>query len=167
MAQGPKYKVKHRRRRQGKTDYRMRVALLKSQLPRAVVRKSLKSTHVQIIDFDFKGDKVLASANACELEKFGWSGSHSNLPTAYLTGYLAGKRAIKAGVNEAVLDIGLNRPIRGSRIFASLKGLIDSGLQIPHDDSILPKEERIKGQHLKEDKSSIFETTKNKLEEEK
>lgn len=167
MAHGPRYKVKHRRRREGRTDYRTRMALLKSQLPRAVVRKSLKSTQVQIIEFNLKGDRILTSARAHDLEKYGWKGSFSSLPASYLTGYLAGKRALKLGIDQAVLDIGLSPPIRGSKIFATLQGMIDAGLQIPHDASVLPTEERIKGTHLSVDVPDMFENTKKRLEEEK
>ncbi len=167
MAHGPRYKVKHRRRREGRTDYRARMALLKSQLPRAVVRKSLKSTQVQIIEFSLKGDRVLTSARAFELEKYGWKGSFSSVPASYLTGYLAGKRALKLDIDQAVLDIGLISPVRGSKIFATLQGMIDAGLQIPHDASVLPTKDRIKGTHLSADVLDMFENTKKRLEEEK
>ena len=49
---GPRYKVPFRRRREAKTNYRHRLKLLKSGLPRAVVRKSLKHTTVQFIKYD-------------------------------------------------------------------------------------------------------------------
>ncbi|UCE75163.1 MAG: 50S ribosomal protein L18, partial [Methanomassiliicoccales archaeon] len=98
------------------------------------------------------------------LEKFGWKGSTSNLPAAYLTGYLAGKRAKSAGVEKAVLDIGLNTPTRGSRIFASLKGLLDAGIDIPHNEEIIPSEERIYGAHINENIKNQFETVKASLE---
>ncbi|MDK2384746.1 MAG: 50S ribosomal protein L18, partial [Candidatus Korarchaeota archaeon] len=38
MARSARYKVRFRRRREGKTDYKKRLALLKSGLPRMVVR---------------------------------------------------------------------------------------------------------------------------------
>ncbi|EQD30588.1 50S ribosomal protein L18P, partial [mine drainage metagenome] len=37
MSTGPRYRVAFRRRREGKTDYRARLRLLKSDRPRAVV----------------------------------------------------------------------------------------------------------------------------------
>ena len=52
------------RRRKGITNYRKRLALLKSGIPRAVVRFSNAKVSVQIIDFAKEGDKVLASANS-------------------------------------------------------------------------------------------------------
>ena len=69
---GPTYKVPFRRRREFKTNYRYRLKLLKSKLPRAVVRKSLKHTIVQFIKFDSEGDQVLATASSIELKKLGW-----------------------------------------------------------------------------------------------
>jgi large subunit ribosomal protein L18 len=164
MAHGPRYRVPRRRRREGKTDYRKRISLLKSKIPRAVVRNSQKNVSVQFIIFDPKGDKVQISASGYELEKFGWKGSTSNIPSAYLTGYLAGKRAKEANVDNAILDIGLATPIKGSKVFATLKGIVDAGVDIPHNDTILPSPERIRGEHINESISNQFESVKTKLE---
>ena len=57
MATGPRYKVPFRRRREGRTDYRHRAALLRGKLPRAVVRKSNRNITVQLVTYDDKGDK--------------------------------------------------------------------------------------------------------------
>jgi large subunit ribosomal protein L18 len=164
MAHGPRYRVPRKRRREGKTDYRRRLSLLKSHLPRAVVRKSQKNVLVQFIVFDPKGDKVISTTSGYELVKFGWKGSTSNIPSAYLTGYLAGKRAKEMGIVEAVLDIGLATPQKGSKVFASLKGMVDSGLDIPHNEKILPSEERIRGEHINDSIKNQFEQVKTKLE---
>ena len=51
MATGPRHKVPFRRRREGRTDYRHRAALLRSGVPRAVVRKSNKGMSVQFIEY--------------------------------------------------------------------------------------------------------------------
>jgi len=129
------------------------------------VRASNKNTSVQITAFDAKGDKVLSSAVSNELKKIGWEVPTSNVPAAYLTGYLAGKRAIRKGIEKAVLDIGLHVPTKGSRIFASLKGLLDAGLQIPCGEEILPSDERIRGEHISEDVVKAFEKVKSKMED--
>ena len=55
------------------------------------------------------------------------------------------EKILKEGINDATLDIGLKSSIRGSKIFAVLKGAVDAGLNIPHNDIILPADERIKG----------------------
>lgn len=167
MAHGPRYRVARRRRREGKTDYRRRIGLLKSRQPRAVIRRSLRNFRIQFVEFDPKGDRIIAAAEGVELGKYGWKGSFSNTPAAYLTGYLAGKRAVKAGVERAVLDIGLQTPAKGSRIFASLKGLLDAGIDIPHGEEVLPSEERIRGDHIDENIKNQFEAVKASLEGEK
>jgi len=38
--------------------------------------------------------------------------------------------------------------MKGSKIYAVLKGASDAGLEIPHSPDILPSEERIKGGHI-------------------
>ena len=160
---GPRYKVPFRRRREFKTDYRYRLRLLKSQLPRAVVRKSLKNTIIQFIHYTPDGDRVLVSASSSELHKLGWTGPTGNLPAAYLTGLLAGTRAASKKIESAVLDIGLNVPVTGSKVFASLKGILDAGIDIPHGEEILPSEERIKGQHISDNVTAEFDKIKNKI----
>jgi large subunit ribosomal protein L18 len=102
-----------------------------------------------MIRAEIAGDKVLVSADSGELaRRFGWLGNRSNLPAAYLTGLLCGYKALASGVKEAVLDIGLQSPTKGSRVFAALKGVIDAGVLVPHDEEILPSEERIQGLHI-------------------
>jgi len=142
--------VPHRRRREKKTDYHLRLKLLKARKPRFVVRKSLNNITCQIIDFDPKGDKVLATADSKELKKFGWDINCGNIPAAYLTGFLCGLRAKKKNIKNAILDIGLYTSTKGSRLYAALKGAVDSGLDIPHSEEILPEDERIKGIHIAE-----------------
>ncbi len=149
MATGPRYRVAFRRRREGKTNYRRRKALVLSGLPRLVVRCTLRRVIAQMITAEIVGDKVLVSADSSELAKmYGWLGKCSNLPAAYLTGFLCGFKALAAGVKEAVLDIGLQSPTKSARIFATLKGALDAGVLVPHDESVLPSEERIQGQHI-------------------
>jgi large subunit ribosomal protein L18 len=163
MPIGPRYKVPFRRRREGRTDYRRRSRLLRGEVPRAVVRKSNRHTRVQFIDYKVQGDLVLASAVSTELEELGWTGSGKSTPGAYLTGYLAGKRAKEKGVEEAVLDIGLREPTKGAVVFAALKGILDAGVQIPHSDDMLPKEDRITGKHMREGTAAMFASAKSKI----
>ncbi|RLE49579.1 MAG: 50S ribosomal protein L18 [Candidatus Methanomethylicota archaeon] len=149
MARGPMYKVPFRRRREGKTDYRLRRKLILSGLPRLVVRGSLKHFIVQVAKAEIEGDKVLASAHTKQLVRdFGWKGACGNVPAAYLVGLLAGLRAVSKGIKKAVLDIGLATPTKGSRVFAALKGALDAGMEIPHGEEMLPDEDRILGRHI-------------------
>ncbi len=142
------YKTPHRRRLEEKTNYKKRLALVKGNKTRLVLRKSIENFNVQLIDYKKEGDVVRAAAHSKELQKFGWATGSGNLPAAYLTGLLAGFRAKKAGISEAVLDLGLQRSTKGSRLYAALKGVLDSGVNVPHDSKVLPSEKRIEGQHI-------------------
>ena len=55
------------------------------------------------------------------------------------------RRAKDKGIKECVLDIGRYMPVTGSKIFASLKGVIDAGIECPYSEEKLPKEDRITG----------------------
>ncbi len=148
MAKKANYRVALRRRREGKTDYQARKALVTSRKPRLVTRGSNKNVEVQIIIAKPHGDEVLASANSRELIKsYGWRAPTGNIPAAYLTGLLAGLKAKAAGIKEAVLDLGLVSPTKGSRSFAVLSGVVDAGVAVPHSEEKIVKE-RVKGDHI-------------------
>jgi large subunit ribosomal protein L18 len=149
MAHGAKYRVPFRRRREGKTDFRQRLGLLLSGKPRLVARKTLNNNIAQLISYDEKGDVVLVSAHSKELVKIGYKGHCGNIPAAYLTGLLLGKKAVKEGYEEAVLDIGLQRATKGAAIFAILKGALDAGMDIPYSEDVIADEERLNGTHIK------------------
>jgi large subunit ribosomal protein L18 len=164
MKTGPRYHVKPRRHRERKTDYHSRLKLLRSKKPRIVVRKSLRAIRVQFVEYSPQGDKILASALSHELMKeYGWKYSMSSTPAAYLTGFLAGKRAKEKGIKQGVLDIGLNHPTVGGILFASLKGVLDAGISCPHDAQMLPKEERIYGAHLNKDIKPLVDDIKSRM----
>jgi large subunit ribosomal protein L18 len=164
MKQGPRFNVKPRRRREGYTDYRTRLALLKSGMIRIVIRNSLRNIRVQFIDYHERGDKIIASAISKELiDKFNWKFSSSSTPAAYLTGLLAGKRALEHGIKEGVLDIGRQVPVINSRNFSVLKGVLDAGINCPHDKSKLPNEDRILGKHINNEISSVVNDLKAKI----
>ncbi len=164
MATGPRYHTPFRRRKEGKTDYKARLALIKSNKPRAVVRKSLSGTTVQLVAYYTEGDRILSQASYKDLKKLGWKHSLKDVSASYLVGLLAGNRAVKADVKEAVLDIGLNEPSKGSRIFASLKGMLDTGMDIPHGNKIFPDEDRILGKNKEiKDFEKDFEAMKKKI----
>ncbi|BCS92092.1 50S ribosomal protein L18 [Metallosphaera sp. J1] len=149
MAQGPNYKVKFRRRREGKTNYYRRYTYVLNRTDRVVVRLTNKYVIVQFMKFDPKGDVTVAAAHSRELEKFGWKGDENNSTACYLTGYLAGLRAKKSGMTMANADIGLFTPTKGARIFYALKGVIDSGVKVPMGD-VGVSNERITGKHVAE-----------------
>ena len=164
MSEGPRYRVPFRRRREGKTDYRYRLRLLKADRPRAVVRFSHGRVVVALTAFDPVGDRVLASAESTELARIGFpEKSRVSTPASYLTGYLAGLRAKAHGESQAILDAGLRRPTRGGRVLSALKGLIDSGIEIPHGEGAFPKADRLNGTHLKPPLPQPLENYRNQL----
>lgn len=148
MSRGPTDLVVKRRRREGKTNYKLRLKLLASHKLRLVVRKSLKNINAQLIEYNENGDKIVASSNSRELVKFGWKHTRKNLPAAYLTGLLLGHKAKSKGLKEAILDIGSYRSIKGNVIYAALKGALDAGLNVPYEAKVLP-EKRLYGEHMK------------------
>lgn len=149
MAKDARYCLPYRRRKEGKTNYRKRRALIISGKPRLVIRGTLKNMIVQIVAAKPHGDEVLVSTHSRELLKnYGWKAPRGNLPAAYLTGLLCGLKAKSKGVNEAVLDIGLHSPTKGARVFAALKGASDAGLMVSHGEEKLPDEKRIQGLHI-------------------
>jgi len=164
MTQGPRYHVKPRRRREGITDYRKRLKLLRSGKVRFVVRKSIKNTQIQLIEYKQEGDNIIVSANSNELKNlYNWKYSTSTTPAAYLTGFLAGTRAKNKGISECVLDIGRHPPVTGSKIFASVKGLVDAGIECNHDKEKIPNEDRIMGKHLTKDIMPAVTDVKSKI----
>ena len=166
MATGPRYKVAFRRRREGRTDYYIRRRLLTARELRAVVRRSSKNVSIQFEEFGMDGDKVVASATSRELAKYGWEKSCSNIPAAYLTGYLAGKKALKAGIEYAVLDIGMQNPKHGGVLFATVSGMIDAGLEVPCSEDVLPDEDRLNGAHIDDSIAAAVAAVKDKMEAE-
>ena len=38
--------------------------------------------------------------------------------------------------------------MKGSSIYAALKGILDAGINLPYNKEILPSEDRIKGKHI-------------------
>jgi len=151
MATGPRYKVPFRRRRENRTDYYIRKKLLTSGELRAVVRRSSKNMTIQFAEFGMEGDSVVTSTTSKELKALGWGHSCSNIPAAYLTGFLAGKKAKEAGIEYAVLDIGMQTPAKGAVLFAAVAGMVAAGLEIPHGDGVLPSDDRLNGAHMSED----------------
>jgi large subunit ribosomal protein L18 len=148
MAKNSRFRVQLRRRRERKTDYQARKALVVSGKPRLVARSTLKNTVAQIVVAKPHGDEVLASAHSRELvKKYSWKAPTGNVPAAYLTGLLCGLKAKAKGIGEAILDIGLVSPTKGAKVFAALGGVLDAGVQVPHSEEKLVKE-RARGDHI-------------------
>lgn len=117
----------------------------------------------QIIKYEKSGDKTILSSRGSDLSSLGWKGHTGNIPAAYLTGLLLGKRASDKKIKKAVFDIGLQESTKGNRVFVFLKGFLDSGIIVPHSTDMFPDEERIKGKHINENTMKNFEEVKGKI----
>jgi large subunit ribosomal protein L18 len=148
MATGARYFVPFRRRKEGKTDYYRRSRLVVADRPRMVVRKTNHQIIIQLISAELEGDRTLIAVSSRELKGYGFTGSTSSIPAAYLTGTLFAVKSLNANYQRAVLDIGLHRATKGARVFAALKGAVAAGLDVPHSTDILPDDDRAKGVHI-------------------
>ncbi len=157
--------MQYKRKIQGRTDYQQRLELIKSNKLRLVVRKSLKNIQAQLVEYNPAGDKVVISATTSELiKKYGWKAKR-NTPSAYLVGLLIAAKAKTKNIKNAVLDTGLYPSIKGSIIYAVLKGAVDNGLLIPHSQDIFPKPDRLSGKHTKYSEQDLknFENIKSRI----
>jgi large subunit ribosomal protein L18 len=121
-------RVYKRRRAEALTNYKRRLALVKGGSDRLVVRKTNRGIIVQIVHYEEDGDRIVKTVRSSELSRYGWS-PRCNIPTAYLSGMLIGKR-FEDRNSELVLDVGLYKPIKNSIVFAAAKGFIDSGMRL-------------------------------------
>ena len=157
-----------RRRKESKTDYSKRLKLLKSGLPRIVFRKTNKYLIAQYIISEETKDKVKIGLTSKILTKYGWpenfKGSLKSTPAAYFTGLLIGKEIIKNKKESPIADFGMLRVLPKSKIYAFLKGLVDSGVKIKYKEENFPKDERLFGKHLKKDFSEVFNKIKASIE---
>ncbi len=135
-----------RRLREEKTNYKKRGTMLMGKRDFITVNITNENTQVQILKAEMTGDKVVASAHSRYLLDKGWKGSRKSVPAAYLTGYLAGKKALGQGSKDAILYTGTRRYTQ--RMAAALKGVIDAGVKVPANEETFPSDDRINGEHL-------------------
>jgi large subunit ribosomal protein L5e len=148
------YKRRSKLTRQDKNKYN-------SPKYRFVVRITNRDVVCQIAYAKIVGDVILTAAYAHELPKFGMPVGLTNYAACYATGLLCARRLLKklkldehySGLEEvtgemftveeavdgpkpfyALLDVGLARTSTGARVFAALKGAVDGGLNIPHNN---------------------------------
>lgn len=159
-------KMEKRRKREKKTDYKLRIGLLKSGKPRIIFRKTNKYIIGQCIKSKNAQDEVIAGVNSKDLLEYGWPkekfGSLKSLPASYFTGIILGKKILKSIKEECILDIGMIRHIPKSKIYAFAKGVIESGVKMNVDKKNFPDEKRIKGENTKV--KDIFQKVKEKIE---
>jgi len=133
---------------------------------RLVVRRTNARILCQIIYSTLTGDRVLCSAESDELRAHGLTAGLTNYSSAYATGLLIARRLLKqVGLSgdykgqekvdgeyynssdnqegdrrpfKALLDVGINRTTTGARCFGVLKGAVDGGVDVPHNNKRFP-----------------------------
>lgn len=130
------------------TDYRARKRAITSKHVLLVVRVTDKNISSQFVQPAVAGDTVLASAHSRQLLKMGWKGSLKSTPASYLLGLHAGKVALGKGVKGAILYVGVDRFIRGSRVAAFVKGVTEAGVEVPVGEEVFPSDDRLTGKSI-------------------
>ncbi len=160
-------KTLKRRKKEHKTDYLIRMKLLKSERPRLVFRRTNKYSVVQYVTSVSAQDNIIFGVTSKVLLKNGWPeklrGSLKSVPANYLTGYFVGKKILKDKLEIPIVDLGMQRVIPKTRIFAFIKGLIDAGVEVACDEDKFPEEERLLGKSTKEDISKTVTEVKSKI----
>jgi len=159
-------KTQKRRRKENKTDYLKRLKLLKGEKPRIVFRKTNRFIISEYILSKEAQDQAIFGFDSRKLNEYGWpknaQGSLKSTTASYLAGYLTGKTIIKQKLETPILDAGMNRVLHKNKIYAFIKGMIDSGIKINCEKEFFPEESRIKGQHLKN--KIPFDEIKSKID---
>ncbi|MBN2459410.1 50S ribosomal protein L18 [Candidatus Woesearchaeota archaeon] len=150
----------YKRKKEGRTNYKKRLILLKSQKPRLIIRRTNTSIIMQVAEYQPSGDRIVCGINSSALKKLGWNYSCNNLPACYLAGLLVGKKALAKKITEAIPDLGLQTTLPGSRLYAAIKGTIDAGLMMNASEEVFPSKERLSGEHI----AKFFEANKNKTQ---
>jgi large subunit ribosomal protein L5e len=129
---------------------------------RLIVRFSNHDICSQIAIATVSGDKVICCAYGRELSHHGLKAGYSNYSAAYCVGLLCAHRCkSKFALNNVysrvestsgkapmgnthsdtgprhfslILDTGLKKTSTGSKVFATLKGAVDGGIRIPHNE---------------------------------
>lgn len=154
-----------KRRRECKTDYKLRMGLLKSSLPRIAIRKTNRYIGIQVIESVEAQDKVVFGITSKALSDYGWdeklAGSLKSISAGYLTGILAAKK-IKNG--EFIIDMGMALNKKGGRTYAVIAGLVKGGLNIHANEEIFPTEERLMGEHQSEEVQKAIKDVMGKID---
>jgi len=150
MRNQKRYALRFKRKREGRTNYKKRLRLIISTKPRLVVRKFNKNITAQVITYAPDGDTTIATASSRQLVKLGWKHGRKNIPAAYLTGLLLGKKTAEKDVKKVILDSGFHPSVKGSKIYAVVEGLQDTGIDVPSSKEVLPSKERVSGKHIQE-----------------
>lgn len=137
----------------------------------------------QVVAARLAGDEVLTAAYSHELPRYGIKHGLTNFAAAYCVGLLCARRHLaKLGLDEAytgveevdgemfmvegdeedrrpftaLLDIGLVRTSTGNKVFSVMKGAVDGGMNIPHNEKRFPAYTKEEGFDPEELKSRIL-----------
>lgn len=153
----------YRRRKELKTNYAKRFALLKSNKNRIVLRLTNLYVNIQYVVHNPKGDVTKFALLSKKLKDFGWNKTFKSIPACYLAGFLFGKECFARKLDKsAILDLGLQNAFKKGRLFACVKGMVDAGMELPVGEGIFPTEDRIKGKHNKTEQ--LFANVKKAIE---
>lgn len=149
---------------------------------RLVVRFTNRDIIAQVVAATVTGDNVLTSAYAHELPRYGVKAGLTNYAAAYCVGLLCARRMLqKLGLDEkykgveevtgemfeieedddrrpfrALLDVGIVNTTTGHKVFAVMKGAVDGGLDVPHNEKRFPAYTKDEGFDAEVLKSHIF-----------
>jgi large subunit ribosomal protein L18 len=140
-------KTIRKRRLEGKTDYKLRLGLLKSKLPRLVIRKTNRYITAQIVESKVANDFVLIGKNTKDLLGLGWpaekSGSLKSKAAAYSLGLVIAKLAKEKKIINVIVDIGMYRNVHKSRVYSVIAGAIAGGLKLNATEKVIPSKEEL------------------------
>jgi len=153
--------IDKKRRIENKTNYLKRRRLLESKNPRIIIRKTNRYIIFQYVETKIAQDNVKFMLTSNALLDYGWpkekAGSLKSLGAAYLAGILFGK--LIKNEKQAIIDTGLIRNTKGSKIHAGIKGIIDSGAKLSFNQEMFPEDKRICNENIKD----FFEKVKVKI----
>lgn len=154
-----------RRRLECKTDYKLRFGLLKSSLPRIVIRRTNKYFIIQAVKSHEAQDSVVFGLTSKNLLSYGWdtkfAGSLKSIPAGYLAGYLVAKKLEKG---KYIIDLGMAVNKQAGRNSSVVAGLIDGGLDISVGKEFLPQKDALSGKNAKEGIQKMIENVKSKID---
>ena len=64
---------------------------------------------------------------------------------------------------DCIVDLGMTKTLAGSRIFSVVKGLADGEAKINVNKKVFPSDERVKGEHLKDDVKTVISKVAEKI----
>mmetsp|Transcript_54861 Transcript_54861/g.129405 ORF Transcript_54861/g.129405 Transcript_54861/m.129405 type:complete len:189 (-) Transcript_54861:409-975(-) len=128
----------------------------------------------QFVQSRLQGDHILKAMYSKNLEIFGIKSGKTSFSASYIIGLLLAKKVLrqnfffqeknenKQAIPNAVLDLGLRRVTTGNKVFGVMTGVVDGGINVPHNEKRFPGyqagekfdsdllNQRIKGEHVRE-----------------